>query len=73
MFTLFFGQKSVNNSEEANRCDKLKFAKFFRYMFSHGIYIPPMQLEAWFISLAHTEEHLKKTRDLILDYFKVIE
>lgn len=69
MFTLFFGRTSVSNMEDGNVLDSEKFADFFRYMFDNGVYIPPAQYEAWFISSAHTEPHLEKIRDLILDYF----
>lgn len=69
MFTLFFGVREVRNMEDAKKCDLEAFAKFFRYLFERGVYIPPAQHEAWFISLAHQEHHLIKTRDLILSYF----
>jgi len=69
MFTIFFGCREVNNVEDAKECDLTEFAKFFRYMFSNGVYIPPMQQEAWFVSLAHTQQHLEQTKNLILDYF----
>lgn len=72
MFTLFFGRRSVENMEEAKQCDLDAFARFFRYLFERGVYIPPMQCEAWFVSLAHREENLLKTRDLILSYFEQI-
>lgn len=68
MFTLFFGQKRVSNMEEAAKCDMQKFAHFFRYMLSQGVYIPPMQQEAWFVSTAHEDQHLEQTRDAILGY-----
>lgn len=68
MFTLFFGLTHVNNMEEAAKLDTVEFARFFRYMFDQGVYIPPSQHEAWFVSIVHTEEHLEKTRDLILKY-----
>jgi glutamate-1-semialdehyde 2,1-aminomutase len=70
MFTLFFGSKKINNFEEAKALDNETFAKFFRYMFSKGVYIPPLHMEAWFVSMAHTEENLIKTRDLVLDFFE---
>lgn len=73
MFTLFFGRREVTNMEEAKECDLEAFAHFFRYMFEHGVYIPPAQYEAWFVSLAHKKEHLLKTRDLILSYFDDIK
>jgi len=70
MFTLFFGAKSVENQEVAKKLDLEKFAAFFRYMYAHGVYIPPSQFEAWFVSLAHEEKNLEKTRDLILEFLK---
>lgn len=68
MFTIFFGRREVNNMDDARGCDLEEFARFFRYLFSRGVYIPPMQVEAWFVSTAHTREHLEATRDLILEY-----
>lgn len=68
MFTLFFGLKEVNNLEDAKRLDGATYARFFRSLFNQGIYIPPLQQEAWFISAAHTEKHLLKTRDIILNF-----
>ncbi len=70
MFTLFFGRHSVSNMEEAQKCDMPLFASFFRYMLEEGIYIPPLQVEAWFVSQAHTDEHLIHTRDVILRFLK---
>lgn len=69
MFTLFFGRKEVRNFEEALTCDVKEFARFFRFMISQGIFIPPSQYEAWFVSTAHTEEHLEYTADCILRFF----
>jgi glutamate-1-semialdehyde 2,1-aminomutase len=69
MFTLFFGRRSITSMEDARACDLEEFARFFRYMFAHGVYIPPAQFELWFVSMAHKEKHLEQTRDLIIDYF----
>lgn len=68
MFTLFFGKQAVHHAEDAASLDFKAFANFFRTLFNQGIYIPPLQQEAWFISMAHTEEHLKETQDKILSY-----
>ncbi len=68
LFTLFFGRRKVESMEEGQTLDLEKFAQFFRYMFAHGVYIPPLQYEAWFVSMAHEEKHLRKTRDLILKF-----
>lgn len=72
MFTLFFGVREVRNMEDAKKCDLEAFARFFRYLFERGVYIPPAQHEAWFISLAHQDHHLIKTRDLILSYLDCV-
>lgn len=69
MFTIFFGVREVKNMDDAKKCDVEAFGRFFRYLFERGIYIPPSQHEAWFVSLAHKEHHLLKTRNLILSYF----
>ena len=37
------------------------YATFFRGMLSRGIYPPPSQFEAWFLSAAHTDGDVKKT------------
>lgn len=70
MFTLFFGTRQVNDREDAQACDTKLFGAFFRYLFEQGVYIPPLQWEAWFVSSAHTEKSLIKTRDLILSFLK---
>lgn len=70
MFTLFFGSKKVTHFGDTKQLDNEMFARFFRYLFANGIYIPPLHIEAWFISQAHREENLIKTRDLILEFLK---
>ena len=42
-------------------CDTKKFAAYFRAMLAAGIYLPPSQYEAFFISAAHTEEDIDRT------------
>jgi glutamate-1-semialdehyde 2,1-aminomutase len=70
MFTLFFGLREVNSFEDTKHLDNESFARFFRMLFSQGVYIPPLHIEAWFVSTAHKDEHLIKTRDLILSYLE---
>jgi glutamate-1-semialdehyde 2,1-aminomutase len=73
MFTLFFGRSKVSNLEEAKQLNTKLYAELFRFLFEHGVYIPPSQHEAWFISSVHTEEHIKKARDLIVQFIKQIK
>jgi glutamate-1-semialdehyde 2,1-aminomutase len=61
LLTLFFGVDRVRNADEARRADTAVFAKFFRAMLERGIYLPPSQFEAMFISLAHTEADIDAT------------
>jgi glutamate-1-semialdehyde 2,1-aminomutase len=68
LFTIFFGQERVRNFEEAKRVNQVLYAKFYQTMLGEGIYAPPSAHEAWFVSLAHTMEHLEKTRDAILAF-----
>ena len=70
MFTLFFGAKSVQTSQDLEKLNTDLFRKFFQFLFVKGIYIPPSQFESWFVSMAHTEAHLEKTRDVILQFFE---
>jgi len=53
MLTLFFGVERVRNAADARRADNERFARFFHGMLERGIYWPPSQFEAAFVSLAH--------------------
>jgi len=70
MFTLFFGPRSVRSFDDTKLLDHGKFAEFFRFMLDRGIYIPPSPYEGWFVSSAHSEEHLQLTKEAVLDFLK---
>ncbi|MCS7150136.1 MAG: glutamate-1-semialdehyde 2,1-aminomutase [Caldimicrobium sp.] len=61
MLTLFFTSKEVSNFQDALTSDTDKFALFWQGMLKRGVYLPPSQFEAWFVSLAHNEDHIEKT------------
>jgi glutamate-1-semialdehyde 2,1-aminomutase len=61
MFTLFFTEGPVRDYRSAKTSDTKRFARFFIEMMNEGVYLPPSQFEAWFISLAHTQKDLDKT------------
>lgn len=61
MFTLFFTENEVFDSDTAKKSDTKKFALYFKEMLKRGIYLAPSQFEAAFISSAHTEEDIEKT------------
>ncbi|MDN3509652.1 MAG: glutamate-1-semialdehyde 2,1-aminomutase [Candidatus Neptunochlamydia sp.] len=70
MFTLFFGVEKVSSFEDLVDLDKERFKAYFQFMWHKGIYISPSPYEACFISSAHTDEHLEKTRDAILEFLR---
>jgi glutamate-1-semialdehyde 2,1-aminomutase len=53
MLGLFFADDRVTDWESAKRADTERFAAFHRAMLDRGIYLPPSQFEAWFVSTAH--------------------
>ena len=61
MFTWFFSPGPVTDWDSASKSDTEKFGKFFRSMLDSGIYLPPSQYEAAFLSAAHTEEDVQRT------------
>lgn len=61
LVTMFIGPNTVADADEARRSDTVKFAKFFHRMIERGIFLPPSQFEAMFVSLAHTDSDLDAT------------
>lgn len=61
LFTLFFAKHKVIDFESAQKSDMKTYAEFFRHLLQRGIYIPPSGYETWFVSNAHTQEHLDLT------------
>lgn len=61
MFTWFFTSGPVTDWDSASKCDIAAFGKFFRSMLDAGIYLPPSQFEAAFLSAAHTREDVERT------------
>jgi glutamate-1-semialdehyde 2,1-aminomutase len=60
MITLFFCEGPVRNWQDADRCDRQAFADFHGKLLAAGIYWPPAQFEAAFLSEAHTEADIDK-------------
>jgi glutamate-1-semialdehyde 2,1-aminomutase len=61
MFTWFFQAGPVTSWETASKSNPEAFGKFFRAMLDNGVYLPPSQYEAAFLSAAHSEEDIQKT------------
>ena len=61
LVTLFFSAEPVADFAAAAACDLEAHARFCRAMLERGIYPPPSQFEAWFVSLAHDEAAIDRT------------
>jgi glutamate-1-semialdehyde 2,1-aminomutase len=61
MFTWFFAKDPVTDWTSASKSDTEAFGRFFRAMIENGIYLPPSQFEAAFLSAAHTEHDVQQT------------
>jgi glutamate-1-semialdehyde 2,1-aminomutase len=69
MFTIFFQRGPVRNYTEAKRSDTAQFAKFFHFLLDRGVYFPPSQFEAAFLSAAHTPKDIAYTTQVIREFF----
>lgn len=61
MLTPFFGVEEVSDYKSAVSSDTRRYAVFFNHMLNRGVYLPPSQFEALFLSLAHTGEDIERT------------
>jgi glutamate-1-semialdehyde 2,1-aminomutase len=61
MWTWFFTKGPVTNYTRAARSDTKAFGRFHRAMLDRGIWLPPSQFEAAFISTAHGDAEVKAT------------
>ncbi len=61
LLTLFFAAGPLTDFASVKRSDVARYARFFHAMRERGVFLPPAQLEAWFVSTAHTDADLRKT------------
>lgn len=72
MFTTFFTSERVRDYDSAKKCETALFGKFFNEMLKRGIYLPPSQFEAAFMSTAHTAGDIDATLCAAEESFKVV-
>ena len=61
MWTWFFTPEKVTNYDEAAKSDTAAFGRFHRSMLEQGVWLPPSQFEAAFLSTAHGEAEVSAT------------
>ena len=59
--TVFFTENPVIDMGSASATDRESFGAFFHGMIDNGVYLPPSQFEAWFVSTAHTDADIEET------------
>jgi glutamate-1-semialdehyde 2,1-aminomutase len=72
MLTPFFTTKSVKSWTDADACDRAKFGKFHRALLNQGVYWPPSQFEAGFVSLAHGTDEIERTKNAFTAAFSAV-
>lgn len=72
MFTMFFTKDAVTDLASAKRCDTKAFGRFFHAMIERGIYLPPSQFEAGFVSLAHGKAEIERTINAVRESLDVV-
>jgi glutamate-1-semialdehyde 2,1-aminomutase len=70
LLTVFFSAEPVYDYAGAQACDLEAFGTWCRHLLARGVYPPPSQFEAWFPSLAHTNEHIELTVDAAAAAFR---
>jgi glutamate-1-semialdehyde 2,1-aminomutase len=61
MFTAFFSPEPVTDYTSAKKADTSAYSLFFRFLLEAGVYFPPSQFEAAFVSASHSEGDVAAT------------
>jgi glutamate-1-semialdehyde 2,1-aminomutase len=69
LVTPFFSTSPVRDFEGASACDLDAYGRFCRALLERGVYPPASQFEAWFVSLAHEDEHVERTLEAAREAF----
>jgi glutamate-1-semialdehyde 2,1-aminomutase len=72
MFTWFFCEGPVTNWDSAAKCDTAAFGKYHRNMLEAGVWLPPSQFEAAFLSAAHVEKDIDDTIAAAREAFSLV-
>lgn len=61
MWCLYFSSDDIQNCDDVASCDMEGFSRYFHSMLENGVYLPPSQFEACFLSATHTEKDIEKS------------
>jgi glutamate-1-semialdehyde 2,1-aminomutase len=71
--TIYFTDEKVINYEQAENTDGEMFGRFFKHMLHQGINLAPSKYEAWFVTIAHTEDDIEATLHAVNNAFKLLQ
>jgi glutamate-1-semialdehyde 2,1-aminomutase len=72
LLTPFFTARAVFDYADAAGCDQQAYGEWCRALLERGVYPPPSQFEAWFPSLAHSDEDVERTVQAAADAFEQV-
>jgi glutamate-1-semialdehyde 2,1-aminomutase len=72
LLTVFFAAEPPADLAGAQRCDLAAHGAWCRALLARGVYPPPSQFEAWFPSIAHTDEQIDRTVDAAGEAFAAV-
>lgn len=59
LFSVLFAEKEATTYEEVSASDTFRYPAFFHAFLERGVHLPPSAFEAYFVSAAHTDEHIE--------------
>jgi glutamate-1-semialdehyde 2,1-aminomutase len=71
MLTFFLHDGPVRTFDDAQACDTSRYGELFRHLLAQGVYTPPSQFEAWFVSTAHGDAEVDGTVEAAGSFFDV--
>jgi glutamate-1-semialdehyde 2,1-aminomutase len=69
MLTMFFCEGPVASWADAKRADTAAYARYHRHMLERGVYLAPSQFEATMVSLALTDDDLRRAQEAAAAFF----
>ncbi|GKU85228.1 glutamate-1-semialdehyde 2,1-aminomutase [Niallia sp. NCCP-28] len=71
--TVYFTDEKIFNYEQAENTDGEIFGRFFKLMVEQGVMLAPSKYEAWFITIAHTEDDIDATIHAVNNAFEALQ
>ena len=72
MGCVFFSDRPVTDFATAGKCDTDRYGRYFHAMLDRGVYLAPSQFECFFVSTAHTAEHIEQTIQAARESFTLL-